>query len=158
MKTLTSWLWVNKPSASILGSREKHVNLGDSVTMSCELRDTVVAPQYVFWYHNNNMINFQPGVSVVTLVLGQDTDSLWVAPPNTTVARLTISQTRLEDAGNYTCAPENMVQDTVRLSISKGKHWDWAYFADITDQTTNFHLPQAKGQSQLWWQSRGIKG
>ena len=122
MKTLTSWLWVNKPSASILGSREKHVNLGDSVTISCELRDTVVAPQYVFWYHNNNMINFQPGVSVVTVVLGQDSDSLWVAPPNTTVARLSISQTRLEDAGNYTCAPENMVQDTVRLSISKGKH------------------------------------
>ena len=126
MKTLTSWLWVNKPSASILGSREKHVNLGDSVTISCELRDTVVAPQYVFWYHNNNMINFQPGVSVVTVVLGQDSDSLWVAPPNTTVARLSISQTRLEDAGNYTCAPENMVQDTVRLSISKGKHCHWA--------------------------------
>ena len=123
VKTLTSWLWVNKPSASILGSREKHVNLGDSVTISCELRDTVVAPQYVFWYHNNNMINFQPGVTVVTVVLGQDSDSLWVAPPNTTVARLTISQTKLEDAGNYTCAPENMVQDTVRLSISKGKHW-----------------------------------
>ena len=138
MKTLTSWLWVNKPSASILGSREKHVNLGDSVTISCELRDTVVAPQYVFWYHNNNMINFQPGVSVVTVVLGQDSDSLWVAPPNTTVARLSISQTRLEDAGNYTCAPENMVQDTVRLSISKGKHC-------TADQTTNLHLrPKAK--------------
>ena len=137
VKTLTSWLWVNKPSASILGSREKHVNLGDSVTISCELRDTVVAPQYVFWYHNNNMINFQPGVSVVTMVLGQDSDSLWVAPPNTTLAKLTISQTRLEDAGNYTCAPENMGRDTVRLSISKGKH---CWHSEIL-QTLQTRLP-----------------
>ena len=120
VKTLTSWLWVNKPSASILGSREKHVTLGDSVTISCELRDTVVAPQYVFWYHNNNMINFQPGVTVVTVVLGQDSDSLWVAPPNTTVSRLTIARTELADSGNYTCAPNLATADTVKLFVSTG--------------------------------------
>lgn len=121
VKTLTSWLWVNKPSASILGSREKHVNLGASVTIVCELRDSLVTPQFVFWYHNLSMINFQPGVRVETRLVGQDKDSLWVAPPNTTVSRLTISQTRLDHAGNYTCAPQNMVQDTIRLSISKGE-------------------------------------
>ena len=46
----------------------------------------------------------------------------FVLNENIGVARLTLSQTRLEDAGNYTCAPENMGQDTVRLSISKGEH------------------------------------
>lgn len=121
VKTLTSWLWVNKPSASILGSREKHVNLGDSVTITCELRDTVVSPQYVFWYHNNTMVNYKPGVTVTTTVTEEDKDALWVAPPNTTVVKLTIANTKMEDAGNYTCAPENMVQDNIRLSISQGK-------------------------------------
>ena len=67
VKTLTSWLWVNKPSASILGSREKHVTLGASVTITCELRDTVRAPQYVFWYHNNTMINYR-SVSAAILI------------------------------------------------------------------------------------------
>ena len=31
VRTLSSWLWVHQPSAAILGSREKHVDLGDSV-------------------------------------------------------------------------------------------------------------------------------
>ena len=60
------------------------------------------------------------GVTVTSTVLGDDTDALWVAPPNTTVVRLTISNTVLSDAGNYTCAPENMVHDNIRLSISRG--------------------------------------
>jgi len=119
VRTLSSWLWVNKPTASILGSREKHVNLGDSVTITCELRDNVGQPEFVFWYHNSSMINFQPGVTVSTSILGPDTESLWVAPPNTTVSKLTIEQTRQDHAGNYTCAPSNMLSDTIRLSISK---------------------------------------
>ena len=94
---------------------------GDSVTITCELRDTVKSPQYVFWYHNNTMINYKPGVTVTTTVLGPETDDLWVAPPNTTLVKLTILNTEMTDAGNYTCAPENMVQDNIRLSISKGK-------------------------------------
>ena len=49
VRTLTSWLWVNKPSASILGSREKHVNIGNSVTITCELRDKVKEPEFIFW-------------------------------------------------------------------------------------------------------------
>ena len=122
MKTLTSWLWVNKPSASILGSREKHVNLGDSVTIVCELRDSLVTPQFVFWYHDLNMVNFQPGVRVETRLVGQDQDSLWVAPPNTTLSSLTIHQTRPEDAGNYTCAPPHATSDTVRLYVANGEH------------------------------------
>jgi hypothetical protein len=71
VRTLTSWLWIHQPRAAILGSREKHVNLGDSVVISCELRDNVGRPEFVFWYHNDTMINFQPGVSVVTSVIGE---------------------------------------------------------------------------------------
>jgi hypothetical protein len=45
--------------ASILGSREKHVKAGDSIILTCELRENVGKPEFVFWYHNNTMINFQ---------------------------------------------------------------------------------------------------
>ena len=67
------------------------------------------------------MWHCRAGVTVTTTVTGPDTDALWVAPANTTVVRLTIANTRLEDAGNYTCAPENMVHDNIRLSISQGE-------------------------------------
>ena len=68
------------------------------------------------------MINFSPGVRVTTSQeTSQDREELWVSPPNTTVSTLTIHQTQLHHAGNYTCAPQNMVQDTIRLSISQGE-------------------------------------
>ena len=63
---------------------------------------------------------YRAGVTVTTTVTGPDTDALWVAPANTTVVKLTIADTRMEDASNYTCAPENMVHDNIRLSISQG--------------------------------------
>ena len=86
------------------------------------------------------MINFEPGVTVTTARLGPDSDSLWVAPPNTTIryilycssycctglywtlySRLRINHTAAKHAGNYTCAPQNLVTDTIRLSISTGQ-------------------------------------
>jgi len=118
VRTLSSWLWVHQPSAAILGSREKHVDLGDSVTLTCELRDNVGQPEFVFWYHNATMINFQPGITVATELIGPDPTLLWVAAPNTTVSKLTISSTVAEHAGNYTCSPSNTQSDSVRLSVS----------------------------------------
>ena len=125
VKTLSSWLWVNKPSASILGSREKHVNIGHSVTITCQLSNSVTEPEFVFWYHNNHMINYKEGVTVTTSVEHPDKNSLWVAPPNTTVSKITIQQTSQEHAGNYTCKPSNAQSDSVRLSLSKG----WKLFS-----------------------------
>ena len=49
IRTLVTRLAVTRPRATILGSREKHVQLGDSVTVSCELRDNVGTPEFVFW-------------------------------------------------------------------------------------------------------------
>ena len=114
------WLQVHKPRAAILGSREKHVNLGDSVTISCELRDSVSEPEAVFWYHKDSMINYLPGMVVITSMIGPDPDSLWVAPPNTTVSRLTIAKAETAHGGKYTCAPTLADRDSVRLFVIQG--------------------------------------
>ena len=121
LRTISYWLVVHTPRAAILGSREKHVTLRDSITLSCELRDSVAQPEFVFWYHNHVMTNHLPGITVTTSVIGPDPDSLWVAQPNTTVSRLTISQTRHHHTGNYTCAPTLAMSDSVRLFVSQGK-------------------------------------
>ena len=69
VRTVEYWLQVHKPRAVILGSREKHVNLGDSITISCELRDSVSEPEAVFWYHNHSMINYLAGMVLTTSMI-----------------------------------------------------------------------------------------
>ena len=34
------------------------------------VRDNVGQPEFVFWFHNSTMINFQPGVTVETALIG----------------------------------------------------------------------------------------
>ncbi|XP_023330427.1 limbic system-associated membrane protein [Eurytemora carolleeae] len=116
--TLSTVLHVANPQARILGSREKHGKVGDLVQITCELRDNVGTPEFVFWYHNQTMINFQTGVRVTTSIIGPDVSQLWLASPNTTMSRLDIRRTRMEHAGEYTCAPSNSGNDTIRLYVS----------------------------------------
>ena len=69
------------------------------------------------------MINFSPGVTVITnQEAEQSREDLWVAPPNTTVSALTIHQTHFHHAGNYTCAPPHATSDTVRLYVAQSKN------------------------------------
>ena len=70
MRTLSLWLTVTHPRATILGSREKHVSLGDTSVITCEMRE-MAAPEWVFWYHDDTMINHHKHVSVVTTTLGR---------------------------------------------------------------------------------------
>ena len=81
LRTISYWLVVHRPRAAILGSKEKHVTLRDSITLSYEIRDSVAQPEFVFWYRDNTVINHLPGITIITSVIGPDTHSLWVAPP-----------------------------------------------------------------------------
>ena len=122
VRTLSAHLSVARPHASILGSRDKHVEQGGRVTLTCELRDSPARPEFVFWFLNNTMVNFLgPGTSVHTSVVNKDTVSLWVPEPNTTVSNLFIHKVESKHQGNYTCAPSNSKPDSIRLFVSKGK-------------------------------------
>lgn len=70
-------------------------------------------PQYVFWYHNDRMINYDTargGISVET------------APgPPRTQSRLTIQDTNDADSGNYTCSASNTEPASIYVFVSEGK-------------------------------------
>jgi hypothetical protein len=51
------------------------VKAGDSITLTCELRETVGKPEFVFWFHNNTMINFQVGATLYNYKL-QDNNTM----------------------------------------------------------------------------------
>lgn len=46
-------------TAEIQGGGEKYVRVGSSLKLVCIMRDITQPPVYVFWYHNNLMINYR---------------------------------------------------------------------------------------------------
>lgn len=69
-------------------------------------------PQYVFWYHNNRMINYDTTRGSVTV----QTD------PGPTQSRLTIRQAVETDTGNYTCSASNTKPASIFVFVTEGKY------------------------------------
>uniref|UniRef100_T1HC90 Ig-like domain-containing protein n=1 Tax=Rhodnius prolixus TaxID=13249 RepID=T1HC90_RHOPR len=68
-------------------------------------------PQYVLWYHNSKMINYDTsrgGVQVRT-EQGQKTES-----------HLTIHDSKYSDSGNYTCSASNTQPAYIHVFVSEG--------------------------------------
>ncbi|KAK3849432.1 hypothetical protein Pcinc_043816 [Petrolisthes cinctipes] len=74
-------LHVSTPRAAILGPRELHVQEGNTITLICVIQQG--KPPFVFWYHDQQMVNYDTRLSVETHVEGARTHS-----------RLTISHAR----------------------------------------------------------------
>jgi len=98
------------PEAYIHGGEEYHVDAGSPISLTCVIESTPSQPQYVFWYHNDRMVNYDTarGVKVTTTGLEGRTES-----------RLHIATAGEVDRGNYTCSPSNSAPATVQLFVTK---------------------------------------
>ncbi|CAH2235326.1 jg5896 [Pararge aegeria aegeria] len=70
-------------------------------------------PQYVFWYHNDRMINYDAtrgGITVET------------EPGARTQSRLTVRGATLKDSGNYTCSASNTEPASIHVFVSEGSN------------------------------------
>ncbi|XP_039275136.1 uncharacterized protein LOC120349236, partial [Nilaparvata lugens] len=67
-------------------------------------------PQYVFWYHNERMINYDTARGGVTVS---------TEPGPKTHSRLVVNRATHADSGNYTCRASNTEQDTIYVFVSK---------------------------------------
>ena len=47
-----------EPYAEIVGASERFLLSGSSIELVCLIKDAVKAPFYVFWYHRNELINY----------------------------------------------------------------------------------------------------
>jgi len=99
------------PEAYIKGGEEYHVDEGSPISLTCVLGSTPTPPQYIFWYHNDRMVNYhvERGVQVTT----------YTTSHMTTESKLTFSNASKKDEGNYTCSPSNSVPATVQLYVTK---------------------------------------
>ncbi|KAK3919043.1 Hemicentin-1, partial [Frankliniella fusca] len=102
-------LHVMVPTAFILGSGEYHIGEGSTISLVCIIENSSTPPQYVMWYHNGRMINYDTvrgGVTVST------------EPGPKTHSRLVVASATHGDSGNYTCRASNTEEHTVYVSVS----------------------------------------
>ncbi|KAJ8951210.1 hypothetical protein NQ318_010237 [Aromia moschata] len=50
--------------AEIQGAPDLYLRSGSLLRLVCTLRDSTETPAFVFWYHEQRMINYDPGVAV----------------------------------------------------------------------------------------------
>ncbi|XP_071536172.1 uncharacterized protein [Panulirus ornatus] len=102
-----STLTITQASAEIAGGPERYVQEGSAVVLNCTLRQHTQPPEYVFWYHNRTMINF-------------DTNRQVSVRKTKDGSILTLAAVGRTDSGNYTCLPANARHASITLHIIAG--------------------------------------
>lgn len=98
--------------AEIIGAPDFHANSGTTLIIMCLISQSPKPPDYVFWYHNDRMINYDSergGISVVT------------ENGETTVSTLTIRHALPADSGNYTCDPSTAEPTSITVHVLNGE-------------------------------------
>lgn len=116
-------LSVVRPEAFILGGDEYHIDRGSQISLVCVIEKAPAPPQYVFWYHNDRMVNYdvERGITVFTssggssgVPEGED----GVPSPGKTKSQFVIAEATPADSGNYTCKPSNAVPASIQVFVS----------------------------------------
>lgn len=90
--------------AEIVGTKDKVFNSGSRLQLICVLKLATSKPDYIFWYHNNRMINF-------------DTDRGVSVHEEESGSTLTMTDVSVADSGNYSCQPRDMRSAAVAVTI-----------------------------------------
>ncbi|KAK4287258.1 hypothetical protein Pmani_039668 [Petrolisthes manimaculis] len=90
--------------SEITGRPDLYAQEGSDVTLLCRLRNYTDPPTYVFWYHEDQMINYDADRQISVLSRGGESE-------------LRLSQVTKVASGNYTCVPANARPSSVTLHI-----------------------------------------
>ena len=93
--------------AELEGGPEKYVKSGSTLKLTCHIRQSSVAPDFVFWYHDGRMINYEGALGVS--VQGDATSST-----------LIVGKAHSLHSGNYSCVPSNVRPASVLVHILHG--------------------------------------
>lgn len=108
-------LKVETPEAFILADEEYHIDTGSSLSLVCIIEKATEPPAYVFWYHNDRMVNYdsERGISVST------------TPGRRTHSQLSIKKAVVSDSGNYTCAPARSLPASIQVFVAGSEVKPW---------------------------------
>ncbi|XP_037790758.1 zwei Ig domain protein zig-8-like [Penaeus monodon] len=105
-------LKVVTPKAVISGSSELHVQSGSTISLLCIIEGSLSPPQFIFWYHDNRMINYDQSRGDISVTIDHQ---------ELITSRLTINNASFKDSGNYTCSANNINPSSVNVYVSEGK-------------------------------------
>ncbi|XP_026851225.1 serine/threonine-protein kinase pakA isoform X2 [Drosophila persimilis] len=103
---------VVEPSTEIIGAPDLYIESGSTINLTCVILNSPEPPAYIFWNHNNAIINYDSprgGVSVVT------------NKGETTTSFLLIKSARPSDSGHYQCNPSNAKPRSVTVHVLNGE-------------------------------------
>ncbi|XP_053675372.1 titin-like [Anopheles nili] len=95
--------------AEILEAPDLHINEGSTLRLECKLKRATESPLYVFWYHEDRMVNYD------------QEDGVAVSNNKLTSSILTVRNATARHGGNYTCAPANARQSSIYVHVLKGQ-------------------------------------
>ncbi|XP_008558140.1 neural cell adhesion molecule 2 [Microplitis demolitor] len=97
-------LAVTEAYSVIPGGPDLHVKQGSSLKLECHLMAATEPPNFVFWYQEGRMINYDadPRVSVELTQNG---------------SILKVEKIKITHGGNYTCSPSNAKSSSVNIHV-----------------------------------------
>ncbi|CAD7086357.1 unnamed protein product [Hermetia illucens] len=131
--------------AEIAGAPDLHIDEGSTLRLECKLKRATENPSFVFWYHDNKMVNYdsQDGFSVTSFqsLSSSPISSIDAASSNnitsslitmaslstqphllaSSTSILTIEKVHFNHAGNYTCAPSNTRAASITVHVLRGE-------------------------------------
>lgn len=96
------------PHAVIWDGPDIYVERGSTINITCTVNYSAEPPQYIFWFHHDDVINFDSargGVSVIT------------EKAEVSISHLLIQKADLADSGRYSCSPSNADVASVRVHV-----------------------------------------
>ncbi|XP_023229795.1 neurotrimin-like isoform X1 [Centruroides sculpturatus] len=98
--------------AAINEAPDLYVKTGSSINLTCIITQSPEPPIFVFWYHDDRMINYDSTRGEITVQkLNGDV----------AISRLYIKNALPADSGNYTCGPSNAQPSSITVHILNGE-------------------------------------
>lgn len=98
--------------AKIEGGPEMFIRTGSAINLTCVISQSPEPPPFVFWYHNDRMINYISSKGDITLQKSS---------ADTAISRLYIRRALVMDSGNYTCGPANAEPVSISVHVVNGE-------------------------------------
>ncbi|KAG1683505.1 Roundabout 2 [Nymphon striatum] len=95
----------------ILGQPKLYVKKGSTINLVCEISNATQPPVYVFWYHNEKVINYDNPRDIISVKTEKSI---------TTTSSLNIASATKEDSGMYSCAPSYADPAIIKVSVING--------------------------------------
>ncbi|XP_076044905.1 zwei Ig domain protein zig-8-like isoform X2 [Oratosquilla oratoria] len=104
--SFTVQLNVIQPEAKVQRAPEMHVGTGSSINLTCIVSYSPETPDFLHWYHKDQMVRADGKRVRVVTQLG-----------HRTISQLLIRNAQFSDNGLYTCSPANSKEDSILVHV-----------------------------------------